>query len=558
MKVFWVIAMLLAENTFRIWLLDRQGTLELVTSDSSGTLAREISAEPLYRFLRSWTAFSEHCMAMGRMSRKADAELKDLSLALAGLLLVGKRVTGRRLEYSTDSEWSALPVEILPCRDGLAGQKMEIVRDLRIQSASANGGDSEARHGKGSSLVIFPAPSKDLEASLEEEVEALSSSRFIQNRLRPSVKKRWNWSELLRMSSNGDYWHFAGHAKANRVSLGGLTLAPPDIRSLHLQVPVLFLNGCHTGIGGGADSLVAAFLAAGVGAVVGYLGRIEGRYASVAALAFWEAMARGNTPSMALHKARGEIESRFGKGHPASVFLVCYSSRKFAAKAPGILRRVVLGVGASAFLILSLALLANTWPGNSGNIVLSDGVDSKGSRPPENASDIQSSNTVSQRRFRTPMVKRGPQASADDGKEAEEFVQKPLAGRLQREELNSGDESSTESISHADADPISHSDADPISHSDPDPISHAETETISKADSETTGSTDPEVKGNAESEFEILGRTFVKSDHPFYSATARKRILEGLRKLDATETEKLVRLRSHMLADGASDRRPEE
>jgi CHAT domain-containing protein len=124
--------------------------------------------------------------------------------------------------------------------------------------------------------------------------------------------------ELLRGIPPADLLHFAVHGRYNPQNPGqesGIILT--DGHSLHANEiaardlasnPVVFLNACQVGAGqlelGAYSGVAAAFVEAGASAVVAPLWKIDDAIAREIALAFYDAVARGEPLSEVLRKAR--------------------------------------------------------------------------------------------------------------------------------------------------------------------------------------------------------------------------------------------------------------
>lgn len=537
-----------ARGTFRIWILDRRDYLELVVSDASGTMAREVSSTPLKRFLNTWIAHTEHTMAVGRARPRNDAALKEYSLNLSSLLLGGRSLARiKRLELSSDRFWTALPVEILPYRGGYAYQKIEIVRDLRIQSSTSTLRHSPPpRHP----LFVFGDPSRDIQQEVDREVQSIIRSSLIRKKLFPEAKKKLHWPDLLKLAARKGCWHFAGHGGADWISAGGLRLEAREVRSMHLALDCVFLNGCNTGRAESQESMVSAFLEAGAANVVGYLGRIESRFASAGALAFWQAMARGSSVQQSLHSARQSLEEKFGKGHPSALLLVGYTSSGSSSAWLQPFRKWMLysSVTLSLAVLAGMALPWHEFRQHPWTRMLVLQTEASTGNASKTLSDIPLESVR-----QTPSVFDHPPSSVlppsafeiKPGQKKEPSSRTvSLQDRPKKQTSSLGPEASKPSdADHSTKARGGHEPA--ASARESGPARSAVARQI-RQDQDEEPAIHLSKKGT---EFDRLARSFLINDHAFYSKQDRISIVRTLQQLDVTETERIVRLRGHMLSD---------
>jgi len=123
-----------------------------------------------------------------------------------------------------------------------------------------------------------------------------------------------------------DAAHFAVHANAglgdtmpphlilSRTSDNEGILTAPEIAALNLDgVRTVVLAGCSTAISSArsrTDSLVNAFLAAGVGSVIGTLWNVEDAPTRTMSIAFHRELHKGSTPAQALRTTQLEMIRR--------------------------------------------------------------------------------------------------------------------------------------------------------------------------------------------------------------------------------------------------------
>jgi CHAT domain-containing protein len=124
------------------------------------------------------------------------------------------------------------------------------------------------------------------------------------------------------------FLHFATHAwvserhpQETSILLADRPLTLPFIRKLDLDADLVTLSACDTALGQavpgeGLVGLSHAFLAAGVGGTVVSLWRVEDQAAESFMVRLYQALADGDPPAEALHRAR--LESGVASGaHPA-------------------------------------------------------------------------------------------------------------------------------------------------------------------------------------------------------------------------------------------------
>ena len=142
---------------------------------------------------------------------------------------------------------------------------------------------------------------------------------------RRATRERW----LSLDPSRYRYLHIAAHAEVNdrhpeqtRVLLSGGALDLSAIRNLVLRSDLVTLSACETALGQrirgeGIIGLPHAFLAAGAGAVLVSLWRVDDRATASFMAEFYREVYAGAAPAVALRTVRGRWLARRPRVHPA-------------------------------------------------------------------------------------------------------------------------------------------------------------------------------------------------------------------------------------------------
>jgi hypothetical protein len=246
--------------------------------------------------------------------------------AMAVRMELAQLRSGLPLLIATDDP--AVPWELLKDEGGedYIGLKFDIGR--RLVSAV---GTSAGRRGNAprTSALIVANPTEDLPGT---EVEALAVLRFLEghgvqcSRLEGADATFPAFLDQIRKGHN--LIHFAGHILYDDVTReyafalhGGKVFGASAVRSHLRGRPVVFLNGCESGIV--VKGLTEAFLAGGARAVVGALCPIPDGGAQSFAEAFYDAALSGRCGiGGAVRNARIAIKGRAGLGASWASFVL--------------------------------------------------------------------------------------------------------------------------------------------------------------------------------------------------------------------------------------------
>lgn len=233
---------------------------------------------------------------------------------------------GLPLLIATDDP--AIPWELLKDEGGdeYIGLKFDIGRRL-VSGTGASGGQRETAARP--SALIVANPTEDLP---EAVVEARAVFRFLEHHgVRCSYlegAKATFPAFLEQIRKKHKLIHFAGHIRYDDavreyafVLHEGKVFAASAVRSHLRSRPVVFLNGCESGLV--VRGLTEAFLAAGARAVVGALCRIPDGGAQTFAVAFYEAALSGRLGiGGAVRHARLAVKGKAGLGATWASFVL--------------------------------------------------------------------------------------------------------------------------------------------------------------------------------------------------------------------------------------------
>jgi CHAT domain-containing protein len=288
--------------------------------------------------------------ALGRLAQRFVEQCSDSGASLATLQRDGKKLYelliapiaarlagGRTLVIEPDGSVSAVPFQALVDPSGqYLGTRFAMVSSPGVWHTKFPPEKVGLFAAAQSALVVGPpAVAGDLAMAFPPLVDAVREARLVASQFDHATLlsgKEATREALERGVARAEVFHFSGHGIANPDGAGLLLASPEEVggaiygadelrRALLQRCRLAVLSACSTGIGEkegpvNPDSLVRAFLSAGVRHVVASRWNIDAASTADFFRAFYEALLTGGSVAGSLQTAATRVYSGPGTGHP--------------------------------------------------------------------------------------------------------------------------------------------------------------------------------------------------------------------------------------------------